>query len=78
MIQSVAEKGNAASAFRMERAAASRIDKKEADSMGTVLVGAILVSIVGLVVRGMVRDKKNGKSIQCGGDCKHCGGHCGH
>ena len=24
------------------------------------------------------KDKKNGKSIQCGGDCSHCGGHCGH
>lgn len=78
MIQSVAEKGNAVSVFRMERAAAGCIDKKEADSMGTVLVGAILVCIVGLVIRGMIRDKKNGKSIQCGGDCKHCGGHCGH
>jgi hypothetical protein len=31
---------------------------------------------VALIVRSMVRDKKAGKSIQCGGDCKNCGGHC--
>lgn len=45
--------------------------------MGTVLVGAVLAAIVALIIKGMIRDKKNGKSIQCGGDCKYCGGHCG-
>ncbi|GAA0276900.1 FeoB-associated Cys-rich membrane protein [Muricomes sp. OA1] len=45
--------------------------------MGTLLAGAIVAGAVALVIRGMIRDKKNGKSIQCGGDCKHCGGHCG-
>lgn len=45
--------------------------------MGTVIVGAALLAVVGLAVRSMVIDKKNGKSLQCGGDCKHCGGHCG-
>ena len=45
--------------------------------MATLLAGAIVVGAVALVIRGMIRDKKNGKSIQCGGDCKHCGGHCG-
>lgn len=44
--------------------------------MGTVIVGAIVVGVVGLIVRSMVKDKKAGKSLQCGGDCKHCGGHC--
>ena len=45
--------------------------------MGTVVVGIIVAGVVALAVRSMVRDKKNGKSIQCGGDCKHCGGgHC--
>lgn len=44
--------------------------------MGTVIVGVVLLGIVGLAVRSMVRDKKSGKSIQCGGDCEHCGGHC--
>ena len=46
--------------------------------MGTAVVLVILAGIVGLIVRGMVKDKKNGKSRQCGGDCSHCGGHCGH
>lgn len=44
--------------------------------MGTIIVLAVLAGIVALVIRGMVRDKKKGKSIQCGGDCCHCGGHC--
>lgn len=42
--------------------------------MGTIVVLAIVVLAVGLAVRSMVKDKKQGKSIQCGGDCKHCGG----
>lgn len=44
--------------------------------MGTILVTAALILVVGLVIRSMVKDKKNGKSLHCGGDCKHCGGHC--
>ena len=38
--------------------------------MGTFAVGSIVCFFVGLAVRSMVRDKKNGKSIQCGGNCK--------
>ena len=37
--------------------------------MGTLIVGAILILIVGLIIRGIVRDKKSGKS-SCGGDCR--------
>ena len=44
--------------------------------MGTIFVAVLVVVKVGLIIYSMVRDKKNGKSIQCGGDCKHCGGHC--
>ena len=44
--------------------------------MGTAVVGIALAGIVALIIRKMILDKKNGKSIQCGGDCKHCGGHC--
>ncbi len=44
--------------------------------MGTVIVLAIILCVVALAVRSMIRDKKAGKSLQCGGDCKHCGGHC--
>lgn len=45
--------------------------------MGTVFVLGIVLGIVCLAVQSMRKDKKNGKSLQCGGDCKHCGGHCG-
>jgi len=44
--------------------------------MGTAVVGGVLALIVSVIIRKMIRDKKNGKSIQCGGDCKHCGGGC--
>ena len=43
---------------------------------GTAVVATVVVILVALAVRSMIIDKKNGKSIQCGGDCKHCGGHC--
>lgn len=46
--------------------------------MGTIGVGLILLLAVGFVIRGMVRDKKNGKSPVCGGNCGQCGGHCGY
>ncbi len=42
--------------------------------MGTIIVGAVLAVIVGLVIRGMVLDKKNGRS--CGGSCGSCKGCC--
>lgn len=44
--------------------------------MGTLIVGLIVLAMVTVAVMSMVKDKKNGKSIQCGGDCSHCGGHC--
>ena len=40
--------------------------------MGTVIVGADLVVIVGQIVRSIINDKKNGKG--CGGACGNCGG----
>lgn len=44
--------------------------------MGTIIVGAALLCAVSLAIAKMVRDKKQGKSIQCGGSCKNCGGGC--
>lgn len=44
--------------------------------MGTVIVLLVLAAVIGLVIRSMVKDKKAGKSLHCGQDCKHCGGHC--
>ena len=44
--------------------------------MGTIIVGAIILILVALAIGSMIRDKKKGKSIHCGCDCEHCGGHC--
>ncbi|MDO5344575.1 MAG: FeoB-associated Cys-rich membrane protein [Lachnospiraceae bacterium] len=44
--------------------------------MGTLIVLLILAGAVGLIIRSMVKDKKAGKSLQCGQDCSRCGGHC--
>ena len=41
--------------------------------MGTVIVLVVLGAVVALVVRGIVKDKKSGKS-SCGGDCSKCKG----
>jgi hypothetical protein len=46
--------------------------------MGTAIVLVGLIGIVSFIIRGMLKDKKAGKSVICGGDCKHCGGHCSH
>lgn len=50
----------------------------EEKMMGTIITAAVLVCIVGLVIRKMIIDKKSGKSLQCGCDCKNCAGGCGH
>lgn len=42
--------------------------------MGTAVVLAIVAGAVALAVRSMIKAKKAGRSVQCGGDCKHCGG----
>lgn len=44
--------------------------------LGTGVVLTVVVGAVVLVIRSMIKDKRNGKSIQCGGNCKNCGGHC--
>jgi len=46
------------------------------EDMATLFVGAILIGIIALIVRSMIRNKKKGKSLQCGCDCGNCGGHC--
>lgn len=45
-------------------------------NVGTIVTLAVVIAAAGLAVRSMVRDKKNGKSLQCGGDCGHCGRNC--
>lgn len=50
--------------------------KMEANDMGTIIVLIVLAIIIALIIRSRVKDKKAGKSLQCGGDCSKCGGHC--
>ncbi len=45
-----------------------------ANLINIVLV-AVLALVVGLILRGMLRDRKAGKSA-CGGNCADCGGNC--
>lgn len=42
--------------------------------MGTAIVIIILVIIVGLIIKGMINDKRNGKTF-CTHDCNSCGNH---
>ena len=42
--------------------------------IGTFVVLVVLVLVVCLIVRSMIKDKKSGKSLQCGGDCSKCKG----
>lgn len=45
--------------------------------LSTVLVLLILTGIVGLIVRSMIKAKRAGRSVICGGSCSGCGGACG-
>lgn len=42
--------------------------------MGTGIVLAIVAGAAVLAIRRMIKDKKAGKSLSCGGDCSRCGG----
>ena len=46
--------------------------------IGSIIVIAVLIGVVSLIIRSMVRDKKQGKSVICGGECSHCGHTCPH
>ena len=41
------------------------------ENIGTIGVSLVLILIVALIIRGMIRDKKKGKS-SCGCKCSHC------
>ncbi|MCM1113195.1 MAG: FeoB-associated Cys-rich membrane protein [Muribaculum sp.] len=47
-------------------------------NLGTIVVLIVVCGVSAWAVRSMVRDKRSGKSLQCGMDCKNCGGHCPH
>ncbi|MBQ6719308.1 MAG: FeoB-associated Cys-rich membrane protein [Oscillospiraceae bacterium] len=50
-------------------------------TLGDIIVIAVLALVVGLIIRGMIRDKKQGKCCGCSGcsgcsscsSCAHCG-----
>lgn len=44
--------------------------------MATIIISVILVAIVALIIRGLIQDRKGGKS-SCGGSCGSCGA-CAH
>lgn len=45
--------------------------------MGTAIVLVMLAAAVFFAVRSLLRDKRDGKSTFCGGDCRSCSG-CHH
>lgn len=42
--------------------------------VGTAIVLVIFIVVVTIATKSLIKDKKNGKSISCGGDCKNCHG----
>lgn len=46
------------------------------ENLSTIVVALILIGIVALVIRSMVKTKKAGKSVICGGNCSGCSGAC--
>ncbi len=42
--------------------------------MGTAIVLILLAAAVTAALRSMIKEKKSGKSLQCGKDCSHCSG----
>ncbi len=42
--------------------------------MGTFIVLLLVAGAAALAIRQMIKDKKAGKSLSCGGDCSRCGG----
>lgn len=42
--------------------------------VGTAIVVLIVAAACFFAIRSIVRDKKAGKSVQCGGDCRNCRG----
>lgn len=44
--------------------------------MATVIIGLLVAGAAGFAARSIIRDKKKGKSLQCGADCSRCGRRC--
>ncbi len=46
-------------------------------NIGTIVVLLVVIAVVAAIIAKMVKDKKAGKSVVCGGDCSKCHG-CTH
>jgi hypothetical protein len=46
--------------------------------LGNAIVITILAVVVFFIVKSIIKDKRNGKSPACGGDCSKCGGACSY
>ncbi len=42
-----------------------------AENLGTILISIALITLVALIIRTMIRDKKMGRQT-CGGSCASC------
>lgn len=40
-------------------------------NIGTIAAALVVITVILLVVRGMVRDRKKGRT-SCGSNCSHC------
>ena len=47
-------------------------------NIGTIVVLLVLAAVVTAIIVKLVRDKKAGKNVVCGGDCSKCHGGCSH
>lgn len=45
--------------------------------LATVILSLVVLAVVGLIIRKMIRDKRNGVS-SCGGKCSDCAGCAAH
>ena len=48
------------------------------DNLGTVVVSLLLTLIVLMIIRSMIRNRRKGVYLRCGGDCSHCLAACSH
>lgn len=44
--------------------------------MGTIFVLLVICAVVVWIIRNMINDHKNGKSVSCGCSCSQCHGNC--
>lgn len=47
-------------------------------NIGTIVISIVLIAIIAAIIISMIRDKKKGKSVSCGGDCSSCRAGCMH